>query len=78
MEAAVCLLQKSMSEHWREVLENGQHELQRDFGGVTIVIRKHSVPDAWICQLPNGGNLIGELQDVRRAVERLMSKMQEN
>ncbi len=61
-------------ERWREIVENGEHKLQRDFGGVTLTIRKTGVPDAWVCEMPDGKRVIGELHTVRRTVERIMSR----
>ncbi len=46
-------------ERWREIVENGKHEFQRDFAGVTLTIRKSGVPDAWVCVLPRGKCVIG-------------------
>jgi hypothetical protein len=57
-----------MSEPWYEHIENGRREFRRSFGGVLLAIRPH-IADAWICELPNGKRIIGELADVQRAVE---------
>ncbi len=57
-------------DHWLEIVENGAHELHRDFGGVTLTITKLDFPDAWACFLPDGKRAVGELQIVRETVER--------
>ena len=44
--------------HWREIFEDGMHELQRDFAGVTLTITKLDLPDAWACFLPDGSALL--------------------
>jgi hypothetical protein len=59
--------------HWRETVENGAHELCRDYNGVTLTIAKLDIPDAWACYLPDGSRVVGELQIVRETVERIMS-----
>ena len=66
-----------MTVGWQDIVENGAHELQRDFGGVTLTIRKTGIPDAWVCELPNGKRVIGELPTVRQVVEEIMSPAQE-
>jgi hypothetical protein len=60
---------------WVEIVENGSHELRREFGGVMLTIQKTSVPGAWVCELPNGKRIIGELRNVRQIVERFMSRL---
>ena len=50
---------------WCEIAGNGVHEFVRSFGGVTLAIRKTGVPDAWVCELPDGKRVIGELRTVR-------------
>ena len=60
-------------DHWREIVENGAHELRRDFDGVTLKISKLDIPGAWACFLPDGKRIVGELQIVRETVERIMS-----
>jgi hypothetical protein len=57
-----------MSEPLCEHIENGQREFRRRLDGVLMVIRPH-IADAWICELPNGKRIIGELFDVQRAAE---------
>jgi hypothetical protein len=59
--------------HWRETVENGAHELCRDYNGVTLTIAKLDIPDAWACYLPDGKRIVGDLQIVREAVERIMN-----
>ena len=59
---------------WVEIVENGNHELRREFGGVTVTIRKTSIPDAWSCELPSGKHVTSELRIVRQVVEMLMSR----
>lgn len=59
---------------WVEIVENGNHELRRDFNGVMLTIRKTSVPDAWSCELPDGKRIMGELRVVRRVMENLLSR----
>jgi hypothetical protein len=54
---------------WREHIDNRWREFRRLFGGEVIVIRRRSIANAWICQLPNGKHIIGELADMHRAVE---------
>jgi len=58
-----------MKDLWCEHIEKGQREFRRSLGGVPIVIRPHEVANAWICELPNGKRIIGELYDVQRTVE---------
>ena len=58
---------------WRETVENGVHELHRDFGGVTLTIGKLDFPDAWACFLPDGKRVVGDLRTVRETVERIMN-----
>jgi hypothetical protein len=60
-------------DHWREIVENGAHELRRDFDGMTLTISKLDIPCAWACLLPDGKRIVGELQIVRETVERIMS-----
>jgi len=36
-------------DHWREIVENGAHELRRDFDGVTLTISRLDIPGAWAC-----------------------------
>jgi len=60
-------------DHWREIVENGAHEIRRDFDGVTLTISKLNTPGAWACFLPDGKRIVGELQIVTETVERIMS-----
>jgi hypothetical protein len=57
-----------MRASWHEHIENGEREFRRRLDGVLLVIRTH-IGDAWICELPSGKRIIGELADVQRAVE---------
>jgi hypothetical protein len=34
-----------------------------------LVIQPHEIAHAWVCELPNGKRIIGELSDVQRAVK---------
>ena len=54
---------------WVEIVENGNHELRRNFNGLMLTIRKTSVPDAWSCELPDGKRITGELGVVRRVMD---------
>ena len=54
------------------------HEFVRGFGGVTLTIRKTGVPDAWVCALPDGKRVIGELHTVCQIVEETMGGMRDN
>jgi len=58
--------------HWRETVENGVHELHRDFGGMTLTITKLDFPDAWACFLPDGKRVVGDLRTVRGTVKGIM------
>ena len=60
-------------DHWREIVENGVHELHRDFGGVTLTITKLDVPGAWACFLLDGKRVVGDLRVARETVERIMN-----
>ena len=59
--------------HWRETVENGVHELHRDFGGVTLTITKLDFPDAWACFLSEGNRVLGDLRIARETVELIMN-----
>ena len=60
-------------DHWREIVENGVHELHRDFDGVTLTITKLDIPGAWACLLPDGKRVVGELRIVTETVEQIMN-----
>ncbi len=62
-----------MNGEWQEIVEAGRHEFRREFMGTAVVIRKHPIADAWVCKLPNGARLIGELRDVKSVAECVMS-----
>jgi hypothetical protein len=57
---------------WQEIVENGLHEFRGDFDGVTLIISKLNIADAWACCLAEGKRVVGELQDVKRTVEIMM------
>ncbi len=58
----------------RDTVEDGEHELHRAFGDVTLTRTKLNVPGAWTCSLPDGKRVIGEQRTVRETVERITKK----
>ena len=58
-----------MQVRWERLSRDGGviYECATEHG--TLTIRQHPHADAWICELQNGKHIIGELADVRRAVE---------
>ncbi len=58
---------------WVEIIEDGKHELRRDFEGMILTIKKLDIPGAWACVLPDGKRVVGDLQTVVDTVELIMS-----
>jgi DNA replication protein DnaC len=65
-----------MSDLWRGYTENEQLEFRRSFDGVVLVIQPHEkVQDAWVCVLPDGTRIIGELAGGDGRHARLLRKL---